>query len=143
MRCADCDAIAYEGLLPKRRVDEGLNMTEWECVNKKCKYMNVNTLALLCKKCKGPRPQHTISEDIIFELFVPLNPNLEINRQIYLMEKILILMPLIDLKQDLNTMVRDLKKKEKANENQIDFDKIDLIDNFLQMRETYLIKKKK
>lgn len=37
-------------------------------------------------------------------------------------------------------MVRELKKKEKSNE-QIDFDKINLIDSFINMRQDYLVKK--
>ena len=56
VKCHDCSALVYEGLLPKIRIDEGLNMKPWKCIDKKCSYINLEETSLLCKKCKTPRP---------------------------------------------------------------------------------------
>jgi hypothetical protein len=72
-KCSNCNAVAYKGLLPQKRIQEGIHMKEWDCSNKNCNYHNTNQLSLLCKKCNGVRPNNSIPTDLIFDLFVPLN----------------------------------------------------------------------
>jgi len=54
------------------------------------------------------------------------------------MEKLLIMLPPIDAKQKLVDIVTEIKAKEKAKEENKNFDKINLIDNFLKLRANYI-----
>ena len=48
VRCSDCNAVVYEGLIPRQRFEEGLKMKQWECT---CKHHNTVEMSLTCKKC--------------------------------------------------------------------------------------------
>ena len=53
------------------------------------------------------------------------------------MEKLLQMMPLIDMNQSMESFLKDIKLKEKAKAVK-DFDKINIIDDFLGMRAKYI-----
>lgn len=55
VRCNDCNALVYEGLLPRQRFLEGLNMKQWVCGNPTCKFENTIEISLSCKKCGSAR----------------------------------------------------------------------------------------
>ena len=140
-KCSGCNAVVYEGLIPKQRIYEGLNMKQWHCGNKKCGHLNTVETSLTCKKCDSPRPKSTLPLDLLFPLYLPLNSTIEINRQATVMEKLLQMMPLIDMNQSMESFLKDIKLKEKAKAVK-DFDKINIIDDFLGMRAKYIQSRK-
>lgn len=80
VRCSHCNAVVYEGLLPRQRIEEGLRMKQWQCGNGGCRHFNTVEMSLTCKKCQAPRPRATLPADLMFPLYVPLNPTVELNR---------------------------------------------------------------
>ena len=141
VRCSDCNAVVYEGLLPKQRFEEGLRMKKWRCGNRKCKHFNTVEMSLQCKKCKMPRPRGTLPADLMFPLYVPLNPTIEVNRQVTLMEQLLQIIPVVGVSEDFGEKLKSLKAQEKAKAVK-DFDKINIIEDFGRMKEGHLAQRK-
>ena len=50
------------------------------------------------------------------------------------MEQILYILPMINGDDDLYSMAKDMKKKEREKEEAKDWDKINLLDKFITMR---------
>lgn len=144
VRCSDCNAVVYEGLIPRQRFVEGLKMKQWECPQGDCKHHNTVEMSLTCKRCKNPRPRSTLPKDLVFPLYVPLDPMKESNRQVAIMEKLLQIVPVIDSNANLEEMLKEIKQKEKEKGTKNldkDFDKINTIEKFLEMRANYIRKK--
>lgn len=63
-KCHNCNAIVYQGLLPKKRINEGIYFKHWKCTNKSlkkggnrdCGHENPNPLSMSCKRCGLTRP---------------------------------------------------------------------------------------
>jgi len=55
-------------------------MKKWVCGNPTCKFENTIEISLSCKKCGSARQKSTLPLDLIFPLYVPPNPAIEINR---------------------------------------------------------------
>jgi len=140
-RCKDCHAVVHEGLIPAQRFKEGLNMKIWRCGNPECAFLNKVEMSLQCKKCNMPRPPKTVPPDLMFPLYVPLNPMTKINRQVTIMERLLYIVPLLEDSDDPNERLEVRLKKIKTRERKKDvndLEKINAIDDFLGMREDYL-----
>lgn len=71
--------------------------------------------------------------DIMFPLYVPINVAIELNRQVSVFEKLLNIIPMVEVTSDLSKELRAIKAKEK-NKTTKDFDKINIIEDFLQVR---------
>lgn len=86
--------------------------------------------------------------DIIFPLYKPLDPFTEENKIVTIFEKLLQRVPLIDIKHhDLEKYLKNLKARERKkmqdaendeNVQDIDFEKIKLIDDFIAVKNRYL-----
>ena len=138
VRCSDCNAVVYEGLIPRQRFEEGLKMKQWECT---CKHQNTVEMSLTCKQCSNPRPRSTLPKDLVFPLYVPLDPTKERNRQVSIMEKLLQIVPIIDRNTNLEEKLKEIQEKEMAKEAKNldkDFDKINTIEEFLPMLQKYI-----
>ena len=87
--------------------------------------------------------------DHIFPLYVPLNPAIEINRQSLILEKLFKTVPPIyhdkNNNKGLIELLKDIKNKEKKKANSggnTDFDKINIIDDFLELRASIIAQEK-
>lgn len=144
-KCAHCNSVVYDGLLPRKRIDEGLNMKQWICTNRPdskkdiCRQLNINPFAMVCKKCNLARPKDTIPPDIMFEPFLPQIKSPEDYHRVRIMEQILILLPLIKVGQQLSDEVKALKKKLSSKDKQ-DFETLNLLEDFSKMRANFVQK---
>jgi len=90
-------------------------------------------MSLACKQCGTARPKNTLPLDIMFPLYVPINVAIELNRFVSVFEKLLNIIPMVEVTSDLSEELRAIKLKEK-NKTTKDFDKINIIEDFLQVR---------
>lgn len=74
---------------------------------------------------------------MVFHPFIPIDKNDPYNKRVMIMEELLMMLPLIDVKQNLFDIVTDIKAKEKQKQSK-SFDKINCIDRFIAMRSEYL-----
>ena len=88
---------------------------------------------MACKQCGTARPKNTLPLDIMFPLYVPINVAIELNRFVSVFEKLLNIIPMVEVTSDLSEELRAIKLKEK-NKTTKDFDKINIIEDFLQVR---------
>jgi len=140
VRCQDCNAVVYEGLIPQQRFEEGLKMKQWQCGNGSCGHLNTVEMSLSCKKCQSPRPAETLPKDLIFPLYQPPNPANARNRRVTTMEKLLQIVPVLEGGVELKDKLEELLKKQKDREQDLkDFDKINIIEEFLGMRAKYIL----
>ena len=132
-------------MIPELRFREAQNFRVWQCANTDCKFENKMTLALSCKSCNHPRPPSTIPKDIVFPLYEALDPSLELNKQVMIFERLLTTVPLIDDTKVLDKYMRKIKMKERMKMQDddddittptpdVDFDKLRIIDDYLNMR---------
>ena len=45
--------------------------------------------SMFCEKCGKPRPKDTLPLDLVFPIYVPPDPSIELNSQVIVMEKLL------------------------------------------------------
>lgn len=123
-------------------------MRQWQCKNivdtqkdingkptliTKCKFQN-QEMAMCCKKCGSSRPKETIPKDIIFPFYIPFGLDDPSNYQIIKMEQLLNMIPLVDYgRQSLIDVVKEHKQKEKGKKDNMNFDRIKIIEDFLDM----------
>mmetsp|Transcript_22744 Transcript_22744/g.35025 ORF Transcript_22744/g.35025 Transcript_22744/m.35025 type:complete len:104 (-) Transcript_22744:936-1247(-) len=98
-------------------------------------------MSLSCKKCESPRPRQTLPSDLLFPLYVPLNPSIEINRFTQIFERLLRVAPLIDSQEDMGQRLKDIRTKEKRSSIK-NFELINILDSFLEMRQTIIDRKR-
>ena len=137
VKCAHCNAIVHEGILPSERIQEGLKMKKWNCQNKSCNAHNPVEMSLSCKKCSAPRPPSTLPADLIFPLFMPIDSSIQMNQYVTIAEKVFFMVKIIDVNEDLEEKLKGIKNAEKSKKEEAgekDFEKINLIDSFLEMR---------
>lgn len=77
VRCADCNGVVYEDLLPRQRIKEALKMRKWQCG--RCNAENTAEISLSCKSCQAPRPKKTLPRDLLFPLYEALDTRDETN----------------------------------------------------------------
>lgn len=141
VRCSACNAITCEGMLPRRRFIEGLKMKQWQCPNRKCRFFNTIEMSLACKQCGTARPKNTLPLDIMFPLYVPTNATVELNRYASVLEKLLTIIPMVEVTSNLTEELKAIKQKEKGKATK-DFDKINIVEDFLNIRANFINIKK-
>lgn len=70
---------------------------------------------------------------MMFPVFVPINPTLEVNRQVSVFERLLRLAPVLDVNDDMVDRLKNMRTKEKQSSVK-DYAVINTIDQFLEMR---------
>lgn len=68
---------------------------------------------MFCEKCGKPRPRDTLPSDLVFPIYVPQDPSIELNAQVIIMEKLLQQVPPIDIADDVEQKLVAIKKSEK------------------------------
>ena len=63
-----------------------------------------------------PRPPKMVPHDLMFPLYVPLNPMKEINRQVTIMERLLSVVPLLDENEKLEVRLKKIKTRERKKD---------------------------
>jgi hypothetical protein len=96
-------------------------------------------MSLSCKKCSAARPPSTLPADLIFPLFMPIDSSIQMNQYVTIAEKVFFMVKIIDMNEDLEEKLKGIKNAEKSKKEEAgekDFEKINLIDSFLEMRAT-------
>jgi len=76
-------------------------MCQWVCSNRMCRYPDNAEMSVACRKCKYPRPLDTVPKDVLFPLYLPLNPAIPTNAAVAKMERLLQIMPMVGAADDL------------------------------------------
>lgn len=99
---------------------------------------------MICKKCGFARGRDQLPRDILFQPFLPAVDDQDefvTIANVRLMEQVLITLPLIKDKGDTQgqphnivTVAKEMKKKENERKERKDFELINLLENFNQMK---------
>lgn len=117
-------------------------MKSWYCADKKCKTFNVEETSIVCNKCHAPRPFNSLPKDLVFPVYLPLNDNIKLNAQAKIFSQLLYVIPTISAKEEsFENMLKLIRKKEKVATN-CDFNKIKVIDLFLEHRALQIANEK-
>ena len=139
VRCSDCNAICWEGMLPKKRLMEGLKMNQWQCFRRGCGFFNSIEMSLACKSCGAARPRNTLPQDLLFPLYVPMNISGELDRYTQVFERLLTMIPLAESSVPLPTLLTKMKN----NQHKLSVKDENIIDDYNRIRQEHIYKVKR